>query len=333
MPKDKKQIDEFRRAMQTLPSQKPEKNYKYVDTFDPSVGYVKLVDYPKNIFKPIVRAATATWGNADQGSTQKWEKLSPQARYIVSLAVLTGNTLPQAAEVISFQFEYNGFARSCFDQAARARIGATFQSIGSRDNSKLDAPFILYPELYKELQNNSQLKEKFEKWVKDTKDIYEEILSKDQSSWQEARAVLPMSYSHSWCASYNFLSLKGQMSNRLKCCEESHIVYMFWKMRQEIENVSPFLANYLRPACDTAKRCVYHGKHEGLTKYFSNLYSGCGRWKLESDSDYQEFNRSCSDPKEIEKYVKYIWPNQWVNYTENDYNLLSQIDKNMFEED
>lgn len=329
---NKEEIDVMRKAMATLPSQKPEKNYKYVDTFDESVGYVKLVDYPSNCMKPLVRAATATWGDGESGSTQKWEKLTPQSRYLVALSVLTGNTLPQAIEAISFQFEYNGFTRSCFDQAARARIGASFQSIGSRDNCKIDSPFILYPELYKDIQENPELKVKFENWVKDTKDLYEEILSKDLSSWQEARAVLPMSYSHSWVATYNLLSLKGQMSNRLKFCEETHIVYMFWKMRSEIENISPLVANYLRPACDGAKRCVYHGKHEGLTKYFSNLFSGCGRWKSENDSDYQEFNRSCSNPDLMAKHVKVVQPNEWINYTENDYDKLSDKDKAMFEE-
>ncbi len=269
---DKKQIENIRSAMGTLPSQKPEKNYDYVNTYDDSVGYVKLVDYPLNVFKPLVRAATATWGDAKSGSTQKWEKLSPLNRYIVALSVITGNTLPQACEAINFQFEYNGFTRSCFDQAARTRIGASFQSIGSRDNSKLDAPFILYPDLYNELQKDANLKFKFEAWIKSTKDLYEDILSKDQSSWQEARAVLPMSYSHSWVATYNFLSLKNQMAQRLSFCEEAHIVYMFWKMREEIERVSPLLANYMKPKCDYAKRCVYHGAHEGLTKYFSNLF-------------------------------------------------------------
>ena len=103
-------------------------------------------------------------------------------------------------------------------------------------------------------------------------------------------------------------------------------------MRQEIENISPLIANYLRPSCDFAKRCVYHGKHEGLTKYFSNLFAGCGRWKTNNDSDYQEFNRSCSNPDEISKYVKVIKPNEWIDYTENDYDKLSDIDKKMFEE-
>ncbi len=330
---NKKEIESMRKAMGTLPSQKPEKNYKYVDTFDDSVGYVKLVDKPENPYKILVRSSCATWGDAEFGSTQKWEKLTPEARFIVSLAVLTGNTLPQASEGVSFQFEYNGWARSCFDQAARARIGASFQSIGSRDNNKLDSPFILYPELLKMLKLNPIFKKRFEKWVEDTKDLYEIILNDNESSWQEARAVLPMSYSHSWVANYNLLSLKGQMSNRLKFCEESHIVYMFWKMRKEIENCFPLIANYLRPTCDNAKRCVYHGKHEGLTKYFSNLFSGCGRWENESDSSYQEFNRSCSDSNEVSKYTKVVKPNEWINYTENDYNKLSDKDKMLFEMD
>lgn len=328
----KEDIDNLRSALGTLPSQKPEKNYEYKNVFDDSVGYVKLIEFTSNPYKCLVRAACATWGDAKSGSTQKWEKLSPESRFVVALSALTGNTLPQALETVNFQFEYNGFARSCFDQAARTRIGASFQSIGSRDNNKLDSPFILYPDLYDDIQKDIELKKDFEEWIIKTKDLYEKILSKNKSSWQEARAVLPMSYSHSWVANYNLLSLKGQMGQRLKFCEESHIVYMFWKMRLEVENLFPLISNYLRPSCDYAKRCIYHGAHEGLTKYFSNLYAGCGRWKSENDSNYQEFNRSCSNSEEMSNYIKIIDNDKWINFTENDYDKLDSKDKKLFEE-
>jgi thymidylate synthase ThyX len=327
----KEDIDNLRSALGTLPSQKPEKNYEYKNALE--TGYVNMTDYPENIMKNIVVAATSTWGNGqigkNDGSCDKWNKLTPKNRYIVALSAITGNTLPLALENVCFQFEFNGFPRHTFDQWVRTRLAA-HQSIGCRDNSKLDSPFILYPELYNEIQKNEELKKKFEIWVKTTKDLYEDILDvKGVGSYQSARSVLPMSYNHSWTTSIDLLSLKAQLDRRLMACEEAPIVLLAWKIREQIEKVSPFIANYLRPVCDKVRKCVYHGGAEGLTKYFSNLFAGCGRWK--DEVEYAEFNFSCSNYKELSKYVNIIKADEWIEYTENDYDKLDDIDKIMFE--
>ncbi len=327
---EKKDIENLREAMGTLPSQNPQKTLDYENALD--ACYVKLVEYPNNPYKPIVRFCCSTWGSGkidkNEGSTQKWEKLSPENRFRVVLSCLTGNTLPQAMETIDFLFEYNGVPRHTFDQFARMRIGATIASIGSRDNNKLDSPLILYPELYNDIINDFQLKEAFESWLAKTKDLYEMILSKGSGSWQTARSVLPLSYNHSWTANINFLALKNQCSRRLMFCEESPIVLLFWKMRYEIKNRFPLLANFLRPACDSAKRCIYHEGPEGLTKLFSNLFASCNRYP--TNEKYQEFNRSCSDPKEIKKYVEIVEKDGWENYTINDFEKIHEKDKELF---
>jgi hypothetical protein len=282
----------------------------------------------------IVNAACSTWGSAkvgpDEGSCRKWNKLSPKNRFIVALSSLKGETLPLAMENIKYQFCCNGGPRHLFDQHARVRLAA-HQSIGCRDNTKLDAPFILYPELYKEIQQKPELKEQFETWIKSTKDMYETILKSGCGSYQTARAVLPMSYNHSFSTSIDLLSLKGQMARRLMACEESPIVFMYWRLREEIKKKTPLIANFLRPACDCAKKCIYHGGAESLTKYFSNLFSGCGRWP--DEVSYAEFNRSCSDYEELSKYVEIVPKDGWIKYTENDYDLLDEKDKNLFETD
>jgi hypothetical protein len=330
----KETIENFREAMGTLPSQNPVKNYDYVSTYDPNACYVKLVEYPSNIYKYLVRMSASTWGDGQlgpgHGSTQKWEKLTPEARYIVALSVLTGNTLPVAEESANLLWEFNGFQRHTYDQFVRLRIGSGHASIGCRDNNKLDCPWILYPELYEELQKNPSLKSHFDEWTKKTKDLYEEILATGRGSWQMSREVLPMSYSHSWTSYTSLLALIGQMNRRLMPCEEAPIVLMFWRMREEIAKKFPLIGNYLRPVCDKAKRCVYHGGAEGLTKYFSNLFAGCGRWK--DEADYQEFNFSCTNTEELAKHCNYVQPTEWINYTENDYDKLSDIDKRLFEE-
>ena len=338
---DKATIDNFREAMGTLPGRN-KKTYEYMSAYDPRATNVRMIDATQNPYKTMVAAATATWGSGQvgygEGSMGKWEKLTPEARFVVVISVLTGNTLPQAAEPVNFQFEMNGIPRHTFDQYARMRIGGAVQSIGCRDNSKLDAPLVLYPNLYEAIQNDPEFKEKFEEYNKTMKDMYEYILNRGDGSYQEARAVLPMSYNHSFVTNINYLALKSQAARRLMFCEESTIQWMFTKMRQEVEDRFPLLANYIRPVCDVVAggKCVYSGGAEGLTKYFSNLYRGCGRH--EDPHSYAEFNRSCTDVEEFNKVSKEQGyhlpePDEWIDFTEFDYDKLDPKDKALFEED
>ena len=62
MDNEKKIIENFREAMGTLPSQKPEVSYEYKNALE--TAYVKLTDYPNNPYKSMLRMACATWGEA-----------------------------------------------------------------------------------------------------------------------------------------------------------------------------------------------------------------------------------------------------------------------------
>lgn len=315
-------IDNLRRAMGTLPSQSPEKVtalWRGVEHLE-----VKMIDWPKNPYKAVVSAATATWG--DDHYRTKWQLLTPENRFRVVLAAITGNTLPQACETPQFTWKVYGGPRNMFDQHARARIGSTFFSIGSRDNNKLDSSIIIYTKLY----------DKHYKVVKrhmqEMKNLYEYILKSGEGSWQTARAVLPMSYHHPYHFTQNYLALQGQCARRMQFCEEEFIVGLHWLLRESVKQKFPLLAEYLRPGCDRAHKCTY-AKSYGLSNAFGCLFAGCGRW--DAQTEYSTFNESCSDVEEIEKQLKIHIkrPEEWVDYTENDYEKLHITDKLMFEED
>ncbi len=330
-------IQNMRKAMETLPSQKPEISFEYQN--DISSITVNMTDFPSNPYKIIVRAVTATWGNGllgnGNGSTGKWEKLLPENRFRLVLSHLTGNTLPQASEGVQFQFEVNGVSRHDFDQHARARIGTHFMSIGTRDNNKLDAPFLLYDDIIKRMDSDEEYKNKVEEWIKMTKLLYQDTISNSEASWQTGRAFLPQSVNHSYVFGVNYLALKGHCSRRLMACEQEGIVALHWLIRNKIEEKFPLLANYLRPACDGAKRCIYMEGPEGMTKYFSNLFDGCGRWEVKNDDNkvYKEFNKSCTNYNRLKELgIPVLGVNDYNNYNELSYNELSELDKKLFEE-
>lgn len=325
----KAQVDNMREAMGTLPSQAPSKTYTWKNSLD--ALYVKLNDWTTNPYRAMCSMAAATWGDNESGSTGKWEKLTPENRFRIVLAILTGNTLPQAAEAVQFTFEVNGTPRHTFDQHARVRLGTAFASIGTRDNNKLDADFLFYPDVCKRMESDTEYRERVERWIKETKDIYDLTISTGQGSWQSGRAFLPMSVNHSYVFTQNYLALRGQCSRRLMACEESSIVALHIALRELVGRKFPLLANYLRPACDGARRCIYHEGPEGMTKYFSSLFACCGRWPTKET--YSEFNVSCSSYEELEKHGFIIpGPTEWTRYTENDYDKLSPRDKELFDE-
>jgi len=324
-------VQNMRKAMGTLPSQHPEKTYSYKN--DIQSIYVKMTDWPRNPYEQIVRAVAATWGDNETGSTGKWEKLTPENRYRLVLSHLTGNTLPQASEGIQFQFEVNGLSRSDFDQHARARLGMHFMSIGTRDNNKLDADFLLYDEAIEQTKKDPEYKAKVDQWVKLTKDLYEETINLSESSWQTGRCFLPQSINHSYVFGTNYIALKGQCSRRLMFCEQEGISALHWKLKAEVDSKFPLLGNFLKPACDGAKRCVYMEGPEGMTKYFSNLFDGCGRWKVQNvDNDaYKEFNHSCTNPERMKELGVKIWEiGDYKHFGPDDYEKLDPIDKAFF---
>lgn len=319
-----KEIDNLREAMGTAPSQNPKKKTELVRGCEQA--NVELIDTNINPYKTIVAAATATWGNDLYGD--KWPVLTPENRFKVVLSAITGNTLPQALEGVTFTFKVTGVPRHCFDQHARARIGAAFYSIGSRDNNKLDSRYILYTKLYDMLGTIDKGKETFLA----TKDLYEKILLTGKGNWQIARAILPMCYHHQYHFSINYLALQGQCKRRMQFCEEEFIVAIHWLVYKKVKSEFPLLAEYLRPQCDFGKSCNY-AKSYNLSNAFGCLFASCGRWK--SGTDYATFNESCTDKNELEKQLKMKInnPEDWINYTENDYKKLNAQDKMLFMEE
>ena len=318
-------IENLRAAMGTLPSQKPEMRTDVVRGVERLK--VELVDYNVNPYKSIVEAATATWGNDKYES--KWPKLTPENRFKVTLAAVSRNTLPGALEAVKFTWRVIGLPRHAFDQHARARIGTAFYSIGSRDNSKLDASLILYTKLYDKYYKRDPV---FARHINEMKEIYAKIVNDGQGTWQIARAFLPLSYHHPYVFSQNYLALQGQCARRMKFCEEEFIVGLHWMLRESVKEKFPLLADYLRPGCDYSKQCDY-AKSYSLSNAFGCLFASCGRWP--AGTTYATFNESCTDKVELEKQlgIHINDPDEWMNLTEDDYDKLDQRDKKLFEAD
>lgn len=318
-------MENIRKVLGTEPGRSPKVSYEVVKGC--SRLKVLMISYPRNPYFQICEAVLQTWG--EEPSHLKWNKLSPEARYLVVKAALTGNTLPLALETPSFQFQFSGIPRWVWDQLVRSRIGFTFFSIGVRDNLCSDRYLIIHPKEY----NNPEVRKRIEALWREIKDTYMFLCEKRKSSWQNARDILPMGMSHQGGFSANYLALKNYMSRRLAFCEAHHHCGLAWTIRKRIEERFPLLANYLRPACDFVKKCLYQ-KNYYLSNAFGMLFRTCGRNPAEKPALEAEFNEAAADKEELEKELgfKIPGPEDYFDLEFKEYKEKFPEDAKLFEE-
>lgn len=259
---------------------------------------VKMVmpNTPVNFYAGMFVMAVSTWGGPHDSGIIKWNKASCAGRETVVRAILQRQALPLALEHPQFLFEITGCSRSAFDQIARMRIGTTFSSMGTRDNAHSDFEVVVPPNIY----DDAFLLTKFKSSTEAAKSVYVNLL-KEGMSWQDARGVLPQSMVHRFCMSVNYAALSGFMAKRLMFEEQPDTVAVAWKMRQELGRHYAILAAPLRPACDLARRCVYH-QTNSLSEAFGCLFQGCGRWE-EEKYKYADFDEPSTTESDIEEWL------------------------------
>lgn len=250
-----------------------------------------------NYYAGMFVMAVQTWGGPLDSGITKWNNATPEARRFAVQAILERQALPLALEHPQFLFEITGCSRSAFDQIARARIGVTFSSMGTRDNAHGDFAVVVPPHVY----DNPPLFAAFKRSVEESKRQYVSLL-KAGRSWQDARAVLPQSMVHRFCMNINYAALSTFMSKRLMFEEQYDTVAVAWAMRKELSKYYAMLAEPLRPACDLARRCVYH-KANTANEAFSCLFKGCDRWPESTPYEMADFAEHSTEEADIEEWT------------------------------
>ena len=220
------QIEGMRKIAGTLPSELPTRKTEFpsfVESLD-----VTLEDYNANPYKAMFVTATATWG--DNEYRHKWKDTPLEGKLEVIKAVLTGNTLPQARELINFIFRIKGVPRWLFDIHTQVPF-TTFMSIGCRDNNKIDCDIVLTSSV----PDDTSRHEVFE----GLKDLYEYVLDKGEGSWQSARSFLPQSYSHSYFIGQNLLSFVNTKISKENEAEEKFMRLLYVRRLDEFQKKIP----------------------------------------------------------------------------------------------
>lgn len=240
MENDFKTIENLRKVTGTLPSERPMKK-TYLRHLHSAID-ITIEDHSINPYKAMFSAATSTWGNNE--FEQKWPLTTVEGKLEVIKAVLTHNTLPQAKEMVNFLFRVNGVPRWLFDYHTQVPF-ITIMSIGCRDNNKIDSDVIFTDELmtFNQIEKDKSI-------FDELKDLYEQTLNQDQSSWQNARVFLPQSYQHAYHFSQNLLAIVGvkgfHASKRFgDTKEEKALSFLYDKVKFAIHAKFPLIGYYL----------------------------------------------------------------------------------------
>lgn len=191
-----------------------------------------------------------------------------------------------------------------FDQHSRARVEVIFYDYKVTDN----ADYVLYAEVYERILRD----EVYKKQVINNLHALEAIRSK----YKQKQAFNLMSRNCSYKVKQSINSLKGQMSRRLKFCEESFIAGLHWKLKDELIKIGCKEAEQFLPGCDLIKECDYSSA-DYLAQSFSCLFAGCNRWP-DKNTGYVSFNHSCTLAKELEKQLK-------INIAKSQYELDNNL--------
>lgn len=343
----KEQINELRKLLGTLPEQVPTMEIEDLNRYPvdkstwienengikvgPFQFYegvkgisVEMISWPRNPYKLLFEFAVATWGSEEYETI--WPKTKPEHRFIVVKNVLDNKALPLGNEALQFSFIIRKPSRAAFDQHARMRVGAAFASQGVRDNSRLLSGFRVPNEIWRDITKRDELISSA-LWIK--KVYYLMLKSGKGNSYQAARSIMTMNWTHNYKHTINFMALKGYMARRLVASEQEDTVATAISIWDQINKKFPMLANQLRPKCDWAGKCLCHQGDGG--ELFGALFKGCGRFP-ESESEYATFNFACTDYKTLDEQLNIHLPNpdEWKEYDSLD--DLEDVDKKLFNE-
>ncbi len=225
---------------------------------------VKLISKPEDMLKTIYTACRTCYSadtpqNIYEGAEDKEKMLKLIERIISSGHYST-------IEHIQVSFAISNVSRSCTHQLVRHRHMSFSQKSQRYVKEKGQFDYLI-PHT---IEKNEELKQKFESFMKDISDKYQEFVEAGIPA-EDARAVLPNACATSLVASLNLRELIHIANLRLCTRAQYEIRTMVKMMCDELIKEEPWLKPYLVPKCekngfcDEDKSCGRMPKFEELT--------------------------------------------------------------------
>lgn len=255
-----------------------DEHFEVIDSYESPK--VRLMNHNINddMVKTLAEFILCSFGRGDQ--SDKIEHFFPTNEQMMEIIECSfkGEALPLAMELPVFTFCISGIDRVTTHQIVRSRVGVVFSQHCTGDNDLRNANFLLPTPIMELNKTNISLFNKTLDTLQSLREIYSEMVDKNNISIQDARHIFPHCQETYLMMNCNFMMLKGYFSRRACANETFQMQRVARLMKEQIEEInhplSSLIAKHLKSGCEARGKC-----HRSVNSIFSgSVFHPCGKY-------------------------------------------------------
>lgn len=209
---------------------------------------VNLISKPENILKTVYTACRTCY--SAKLPIEVYEEAPDNEKMLTLIKRVISSGHFSTIEHIQLSFAVSNVSRACTHQLVRHRHMSFSQKSQRYVKEKGEFDYVIPHSI----KNNPILKEKFENFIKETSNLYQEFVNEGIAA-EDARSILPNAATSSLVASLNLRELIHLANLRLCTRAQLEIRLMVKAMCEEVIKAEPWLAEYLVPKCQRLGYC------------------------------------------------------------------------------
>ncbi len=209
---------------------------------------VELISIPNNIIKTIYTACKTCY--SAKLPYENYLNAPDDEKMLSLIKRVIGSGHYSTIEHIQLTFAVQNVSRACTHQLVRHRHMSFSQKSQRYVKEKGEFDYIMP----KSIENNSELAKKFEDFIQNTSNLYQEFIEAGILA-EDARSILPNAAASSLVASLNLRELIHLANLRLCTRAQAEIRSLVKAMVGEVIKKEPWLKPYLVPKCERLGYC------------------------------------------------------------------------------
>ena len=209
---------------------------------------VELISIPNNIIKTIYTACKTCY--SAKLPYENYLNAPDDEKMLSLIKRVIGSGHYSTIEHIQLTFAIQNVSRACTHQLVRHRHMSFSQKSQRYVKEKGEFDYIMP----KSIENNSELAKKFEEFIQNTSNLYQEFIEAGILA-EDARSILPNAAASSLVASLNLRELIHLSNLRLCTRAQAEIRSLVKAMVDEVIKKEPWLKPYLVPKCERIGYC------------------------------------------------------------------------------
>ena len=209
---------------------------------------VELISMPDNMLKTIYTACKTCY--SAKLPYENYLNAPDEEKMLELIKRVIGSGHYSTIEHIQLTFAVQNVSRACTHQLVRHRHMSFSQKSQRYVKEKGEFDYIMP----KTIEKNPKLKEKFEEFILNTSNLYQEFIEAGIPA-EDARSILPNAAASSLVASLNLRELIHLANLRLCTRAQLEIRMLVGAMVNEVIKKEPWLKPYLVPKCERLGYC------------------------------------------------------------------------------